>query len=78
MKQVFSLISILVLSIAIFAAAACCHDNIIMRRNNESMRQTVAEMKQQQAQQAAEIRQIKTDAETALRVVVMGDYMEVE
>ena len=49
-----------------------------MRRNNENMRQALAEMKQQQAQQAAEIRQIKTDTETALRVVITGEYMEAE
>lgn len=76
MKRITLLISILILSISIFAAAACCHDNNIMKKNNDSMRRALVEMQHQQAAQAAEIRQIKTDAETALRVVVMGDYME--
>ena len=78
MKHAALILSIFILSISIFTAASCCHDNIIMRRNNENMRQALAEMKQQQAQQAAEIRQIKTDTETALRVVITGEYMEAE
>lgn len=76
--RVAILTSILILSISLFAAIACCHDNIIMRQNNDSMRRALVEMQHQQAQQAAEIRQIKTDAETALRVAIMGDYMEVK
>lgn len=78
MKVAAVMFSILILSIALLAAATCCHDNNIMRENNDSMRQALAEMQHQQAAQAAEIRQIKTDTEMALRVVITGEYMEAE
>lgn len=78
MKYAALIINIFIFNILILAAVICCHDNNIMRANNDRMRQTLAEMQRQQAQQAAEIRQIKTDTETALRVVITGEYMEVE
>ncbi|MCQ2273076.1 MAG: hypothetical protein MJZ72_09890 [Bacteroidales bacterium] len=77
MRKTILVFSILTLYAAVFAAASCCHDNILMRRNNESMRQSIAEMKQEQARQRSEIRQIKTDTETALRIITTGEYIEV-
>lgn len=71
MRKILFIISILIFNISIYTFVVCCH-------NNEIMQNTIDNMAIQQQKQAAEIRQIKTDTETALRIVITGDYMEVE
>ena len=66
------------LFITIIAMCACCHDNKIMRDYNDSMRQSMAEMKRQQEAQDSEIRQVKTDTEIMLRLVIDKIYLEEE
>jgi hypothetical protein len=49
-----------------------------MRDYNDSMRQSMAEMKRQQEVQDSEIRQVKTDTEIMLRLVIDKIYLEEE
>ena len=72
------LLAVASLFITIIAMCACCHDNIVMRNYNDSMRQSIVEMKKQQEEQASEIRQVKTDTEIMLRLVVDNIYLEEE
>lgn len=72
------LLAVASLFITIIAMCTCCHDNIVMRNYNDNMRQSIAEMKKQQEEQASEIRQVKTDTEIMLRLVVDNIYLEEE
>ena len=72
------LLAVASLFITIIAMCACCHDNRIMRNYNDSMRQSMAEMRKQQEQQASEIRQVKTDTEIMLRLVIDNIYLDEE
>ena len=64
------LCSLTVLFLSMIAMIACCHDNRIMQKNNDRMRQTIVEMIEQQEHQASEIRQVKTDTEIILRLLL--------
>ena len=72
------LLAVASLFITIIAMCTCCHDNIVMRNYNDSMRQSIVEMKKLQEEQASEIRQVKTDTEIMLRLVVDNIYLEEE
>lgn len=72
------LLGIMVLFLSIIAMAACCHDNMVMQKNNDRMRESIAEIIKQQERQASEIRQVKTDTEIMLRVVIDNVYLEEE
>ena len=69
-------INLIVLSVAGFVVAGCYHDVMIMRQNNDSMRQSLAEMQTQQEEISKDIRQVKTDSNLVLRIVVSGQYVE--
>jgi len=72
------LCSLTVLFLSMIAMIACCHDNRIMQKNNDRMRQTIANMMEQQKEQASEIRQVKADTEIILRLTVDKVYLEEE
>jgi len=72
------LCSLTVLFLSMIAMIACCHDNRIMQQNNDRMRQTIANMMEQQKEQASEIRQVKADTEIILRLTVDKVYLEEE
>lgn len=72
MKSViFAIVGVLLFALALFQWAACYHDTKIMRGK-------IAAIECAQVEQAAEIRQAKTDAEIALRVVTTGEFAEGE
>ncbi len=70
------LINLLVLSVAVFVVAGLYHDMAVMQRYNDSLKQSLAEMQTQQEEISKDIRQVKTDSDLVLRIVVSGQYVE--
>ena len=72
------LLNALLLFIALLLAAGLLHDNAITRERVDSMAASLAEMQRSQEQQAADNRQVKTDAEIILRLAAGGEFIEGE
>ena len=72
------LLNALLLFIALLLAAGLLHDNAATRARVDSMGASLAEMQRAQEQQAAENRQVKTDAEIILRLAAGGEFVEGE
>ena len=72
------LLDALLLFIALFLAAGLLHDNAVTRARVDNMGASLAEMQAAQEKQAAENRQVKTDAEIILRLAAGGEFVEVE
>lgn len=70
------LINLLVLSVAGFVVVGLYHDMAVMQRYNDSLKQSLAEMQTQQEEISKDIRQVKTDSDLVLRIVVSGQYVE--
>jgi len=72
------LLNALLLFIVLLLAAGLLHDNAITRERVDSMAASIAEMQAAQEKQAAANRQVKADADTLLRLVAGGEFVEVE
>ncbi len=72
------LLDVLLLFVVLFLAAGLLHDNAVTRARVDSMGASIAEMQRAQEQQAAENRQVKTDAEIILRLAAGGEFIEGE
>ena len=66
MRYIILVLAIAFFNISVFIGYGCIHDNKIMQEKIERM-------ERRQLEQAQEIRQAKTDAETAIKIVVNGD-----
>lgn len=75
---IVAMFAALALFVAIICGACCIHDLGVMRRKLENMGASLAEMQRAQEQQAAENRQVKTDAEIILRLAAGGEFIEGE
>ena len=73
---IFICINFLLLSAAGFVVAGLYHDINILRYYNDSLRQSLAEVQQNQEEIEKDMRQVKTDSDLVLRIVVSGQYME--
>ena len=73
---IFFCINLLLLSVVGFVVAGLYHDINILRYYNDSLRQSFAEVQQNQEEIEKDMRQVKTDSDLVLRIVVSGQYME--
>ena len=70
------ILNALLLFIALLLAAGLLHDNAVTRARVDNMGASLAEMQRSQEQQAADNRQVKTDAEIILRLAAGGEFVE--
>ena len=75
---IVAMFAALALFVSLIVVSCCIHDLDVMRRKLESMGASLAEMQAAQEQQAAENRQVKTDAEIILRLAAGGEFIEGE
>ena len=73
---IFICINLLLLSAAGFVVAGLYHDINILRYYNDSLRQSLAEVQQNQEEIEKDMRQVKTDSDIVRRLVVSGDYLK--
>lgn len=69
-------INILILSAAGFVIAGLYHDINILCYYNDSMRQSLAEVQQEQATIQKDMRQVKNESDIVFRMVVSGEYIK--
>ena len=74
--MIFICINLLLLSVVGFVIAGLYHDINILRYYNDNLRQSFAEVQQNQEEIEKDMRQVKTDSDLVLRIVVSGQYME--
>ena len=75
---IVAMFAALALFVSFIVGSCCIHDLGVMRRKLENMGASLAEMQRAQEQQAAENRQVKTDAEIILRLAAGGEFIEGE
>ena len=75
---IFICINLLLLSAAGFVVAGLYHDINILRYYNDSLRQSLAEVQQNQEEIEKDMRQVKTDSDLVRRMVVSGEYIAEE
>ena len=75
---IVAMFAALALFVSFIVGSCCIHDLGVMKRKLESMGASLAEMQRAQEQQAAENRQVKTDAEIILRLAAGGEFVEGE
>ena len=73
---IFICINLLLLSAAGFVVAGLYHDINILRYYNDSLRQSLAEVQQNQEEIEKDMRQVKTDSDIVRRLVVSGEYIK--
>ena len=76
--MIFICINLLLLSAAGFVVAGLYHDINILRYYNESLRQSIADVQMEQQEIQKDMRQVKTDSDIVLRMVVSGDFIAEE
>lgn len=76
--MIFICINLLLLSVAGFVVAGLYHDINILRYYNESLRQSIADVQMEQQEIQKDMRQVKTDSDIVLRMVVSGDFIAEE
>ena len=75
---IFIFINILILSASGFLVAGLYHDVNILRHYNDTLRQSLAEVQQDQEAIEKDVRLIKNDSDLIFRMVVSGEYMAEE
>ena len=75
---IFFCINLLLLSVVGFVVAGLYHDINILRYYNDSLRQSFAEVQQNQEEIEKDMRQVKTDSDLVRRMVVSGEYIAEE
>ena len=75
---VMTMINFILLFIALVMIAGCIHDNKVLRGYNEQMRQSMLELKQETDATQSEMRQVRTNSDIVMRLVVEEMFMEEE
>ena len=75
---IFFCINLLLLSVVGFVVAGLYHDINILRYYNDNLRQSFAEVQQNQEEIEKDMRQVKTDSDLVRRMVVSGEYIAEE
>lgn len=75
---VLTMLNYILLFIALVMIAGCIHDNKVLRGYNEQLRQSVMELRHESERTEAQMRQVKTNSDIVLRMVVEGMFLEEE
>ena len=73
---VMTMINFILLFIALVMIAGCIHDNKVLRGYNEQMRQSVLELKKEADATQTEVRQVRTNSDIVMRLVVDEMFLE--